>query len=369
MFRRAIARSLFHASKAIGLFGLARTLTRSDLRILCYHGFVLDDEDRFRESLFVSRDFLERRMRYLHRRGYCVLPLDEAIGRLADGTLPANAVTITIDDGFHSVHAIARDVLRTYRFPATLYLTSYYFRKGTPIFQLAIDYICWKSPMQTVDLSGLGIAALRGCRALELSTENRRWVSAALFAHGASALDEDGRVQLSRRVAECLDVDYEDLRCSRKLSLVTPGEARDLERDGIAIEMHTHRHRFPESPAAAHRELRDNRAAIEPVIGRRMRHFCYPSGIWSRAHHPVLESDGVISATTCVPGLARATASRLALPRILDDNRVSQIEFESEMSGFTELLRRLRRHPHPAVVTPPWLVDWLNVVSPALTAA
>ena len=337
MFRRTIARSLFGISKAVGLFGLARRLTRSDLRILCYHGFVLDDEDRFRESLFVSRNFLDRRMRYLRDRGYCVLPLDEAIGRLADGTLPANAVTITIDDGFYSGHAIARDVLGKYRFPATLYLTSYYFLKGTPIYQLAVDYICWKSPLDSVDLSGLGVPALRGCRNLELTPDNRKWVSATLFAHGASGLDEDGRVELSRRLAECLAVDYDRIRDSRMLSLITPDEARELERDGIAIEMHTHRHCFPDAPARAFAELRENRDAIEPVIGRRMRHFCYPSGIWSQAHLPVLDSDGVQSATTCAPGLARPKASPLALPRILDDNRVAQIEFEAELSGFTEL--------------------------------
>lgn len=367
--RRRLILAAFHFCKLIGLFRLARRLTRADLRILCYHGFVLDDEDRFRESLFVSREFLDRRMRYLRDQGYRVLPLDEAIDRLGEGTLPPDPVTITIDDGFHSVHAVAREVLQQHGFPSTLYLTSYYFEKGTPIFQLAVDYMCWKSPQRLVDLSGLGVPALADAVAVEFTPDKRRWASAEIFAHGAAALDEAGRVALSRRLAERLEVDYQRILDSRILSLVTPGELRELEAAGMAIELHTHRHRFPECPESAHEELLSNRAAVEPVIGRRMQHFCYPSGKWAHTHRPVLERDALKTATTCQAGLVRRGANLLALPRILDDNRVSQIEFEAEVSGFTDLLRRLRGKSQAPVMSPPSFVEWLGVAPEMLMVA
>jgi hypothetical protein len=53
----------------------------------------------------------------------------------------------------------------------------------------------------------------------------------------------------------------------------------------------------------------------------------------------VLAAGGVVSATTCESGLAHAGSNILALPRILDDNRVSQVEFEAELTGFSELCR------------------------------
>jgi len=337
--KRFAVLTFYRLCKAFGLFGLARRLTRSRLRILCYHGFVLDDEDRFRGSLFVSRNFLERRMRYLADEGFTVVTLDEALGRLRDGTLPRDCVTITIDDGFHSVHAVAREVLERHGFPSTLYLTSYYFEKGTPIFQLAVDYMCWKSKRKTVDLSKLGVPALASESALKLTPENRRWVSETVHAYGTEQLGEEGRVALSRRLAACLDVDYDRIARNRMLSLVTADELRELEASGMAIELHTHRHRFPEDPEEAVAELSDNRAAIEPVIDRRMAHFCYPSGKWSPVHQPVLAAGGVVSATTCESGLAHCGSNLLALPRILDDNRVSQVEFEAELTGFSELCR------------------------------
>ncbi len=339
--RRRLILTGYRMCKAIGLFHLARRLTGSRLRILCYHGFVLEDEDRFRESLFVSRAFLKRRMRYLAEKGFRVFTLDEALDRLRSGTLPPDSVTITIDDGFYSVHAVAREVLEQYGYPSTLYFTSYYFRKGKPIFQLAVDYICWKSAKQTVDLSGLGVPELADATTLDFTSEQRRRVSETVHAFGAEKLDETQRVALSRRLAACLEVDYDAIADSRILSLLTADELRQLEQSGMAIELHTHRHRFPEDPAAAAAELNENRAAIEPVIGRSMTHFCYPSGIWSKAHEPVLSDNGVRSATTCETGLAHTGSNFLALPRILDDNRVSQIEFEAEMSGFSDLVRRV----------------------------
>ena len=368
VIKRRLILAIFHICKLAGLFALARRLTRHDLRILCYHGFVLDDEDRFRGSLFVSRDFLDRRMRYLRDHGYAVLPLDEAVDRLEAGTLPRDPLTITIDDGFHSVHAVARPVLDAYHFPSTLYLTSYYFEKATPIFQLAVDYICWKSPRRTVDLSQLGVAALAQAHALDFTPDNRSWASAQIFAHGAAKLDEAGRVDLSQRLAAALNVDYQRMRDDRLLSLISPAEARELEAAGMAIELHTHRHQFPECAQAAATELRDNRAAIEPVLGRRLAHFCYPSGTWHHTHRPVLEAAAIRSATTCHAGLARKGANLLALPRILDDNRVSQIEFEAEVSGFTDLLRRFRGKSRAPWLSPPSYVEWVGVVPEMLIA-
>ncbi|MCC6828620.1 MAG: polysaccharide deacetylase family protein [Novosphingobium sp.] len=346
VIRKGLILAAFWLCKLLGVFDLARRLTRSRLRVLCYHGFALDDEARFRESLFISRERFERRMRYLRNSGFRVLPLDEAHRRLRAGTLPHDAVAITIDDGFHSTHAVAKDILARHRFPATLYLTSYYFQKGTPVFQLAVDYICWKSPRSTVDLSGLGIAGLDGATAIAFGDDVRREVSRIVHAHGSALPDEAARVALSRRLAGRLGVDYDAIAQSRILSLVSPRELQELQASGMRIGLHTHRHRLPESQAEALRELADNRAAVEPVIGRRMTDFCYPSGVWSAGHRPALRRAGVETATTCESGLVDRHRDPYLLPRILDDSRVSMIEFEAELSGFCEVLRSVRARTH-----------------------
>ena len=368
MIRRRLIQAAFWLSKLLGLFALARRLTAGELRILCYHGFALDDEHRFRRSLFITRDRFVRRMAYLQRQGYRVLPLDEANRLLKRGMLPPSTVSITIDDGFHSTHAIALPILARHRFPSLLYLTSYYFEKGTPIFQLAVDYICWKSPLATVDLSGLGVPALADARAIPFDAAIREEVSEIIHAHGCTVPDEQSRVALSRRLAEALDVDYDRIAHSRMLSLVSPEELVELQASGMRIGLHTHRHRLPLDPAEARREVEDNRAAVQPVIGRAMADFCYPSGLWSPRHAPALRAAGVETATTCESGLVGSGHDPYFLPRILDDQRVSMIEFEAEVSGFCELLRKLRvKTHHNAVVMWHACESLPGCVAPALS--
>lgn len=359
--RRPVARILYALCKASGLFAYARRKTRRDLRILCYHGFALDDEDRFRPSLFIAPNVFEQRMAYLAREGFRVIPLDQAARELEQGTLAPDSVTITIDDGFHSTHAAALPVLARHRFPATLYLTSYYFEKAAPVFQLAIDYICWKSPQTSANLAGLGVPELGMAGTVRLDRDMRRRISEAVFEHGSARLDQSGRDELAERLGERLGVDFTQIRNSRILNLVSPGELVELERAGVSIELHTHRHRLPAEAAAALAEIADNRAVVEPLIGRKMTHFCYPSGYHCDAHRPALRRAGIRTATTCQPGLAGLTADPLALPRILDDSRVSQIEFEAELSGFSELVRELRRRfwakATPLTVTGDWVIN------------
>lgn len=342
--RRFAVIAIYRLAKSAGLFALARRLTRGRLRILCYHGFALKDEAAFRPSLFMDGGTFARRMEYLKRHGYPVLPFGDAVARLRAGTLPANTIAITIDDGFASTRRIAAPILASHGFPSLLYLTSYYFAKGTPVFGLAVDYICWKSPEERVDLSELGVAGLG--QPVTLRPEWRQAISQLVRRHGEK-LDEPGRIELARKLAGLLGVDYAELCEERLLSLVSSGELRELQAMGMEIGLHTHRHVFPAEIHAARRELAENRRAVEPAIGRSMRHFCYPSGEWSASRFPALEAEGIATATTCESGLATARSHPLALPRILDDSRVSMIEFEAEISGFAELLRMLRGYPRP----------------------
>jgi peptidoglycan/xylan/chitin deacetylase (PgdA/CDA1 family) len=172
---------------------------------------------------------------------------------------------------------------------------------------------------------------------------------------------EPERQALADRIAAALNVDLGPVRAGRWLSLASVDELRRAAGEGLDVQLHTHRHRFPVSRELALRELRDNRAVLEPLVGHPLRHFCYPSGYFRPAHLPWLEEAGVESATTCDAGLNRRGDSPLTLRRFLDDSRTSQLEFEAELSGFSELLRTARalvervrgRVERPEVPVPP----------------
>ncbi len=144
----------------------------------------------------------------------------------------------------------------------------------------------------------------------------------------------------NRALAERLDVDYDRVVRERVFNLVTLEEIQEMAAAGVQV--HTHHHQFPNDEAVARRQLADNRALLEPLTGRRLEHFCYPSGYWSARHWPWLSSAGFKTATTCEPGFNYPETPPLALRRFLDGEHISDLEFEAEMCGYKEILRRGR---------------------------
>jgi len=355
--RPRLKSELYAGARAIGLFALSRSWTRHSLRIVCWHGTSLGEEETRFPGLFLSPDLLERRLLALHR--YPVLPLDEAVRGLAEGTLPPASVVLTFDDGFFGTLRHAWPALRRHGFPATLYVTSYHVEKRTPVFRLLVQWVFRSTRAPLLDLSALGLGMV-GTLRLEpgAACDAAMW---RIIRHAEQHLDEPERQALADRLGMLLGVDLAPVRAGRWLSLADPEELASAARQGLDLQLHTHRHRFPLDRPLALRELRDNRAVLEPLVGRPLRHFCYPSGYARPAHLPWLAEAGVVSATTGEAGLNPPGHSRYTLRRFLDGSAVSQLEFEAELSGFTDLLRRLRRSLHrlrggvqrPDVAVPP----------------
>lgn len=327
------------ACKWLGLFRLSSFLCRSKLNILCYHGFSYEDEYQFRSSLFMKPTTLERRLAWLAKHGFKVLQLEEGVDRLYAGNLPAKSIVITIDDGFRSVVDLAASIFKNYQMPVTLYVTSYYVQKGNPIFRLAMQYMNWKTDKDRNCLLTLIDSFPQKEQEKVNWKEEPIW---SLIDYGERYLTESQRISLAREVSELLDVDYGHIRDVGMMSLLSEVEIANLSERGIDVQLHTHRHTFPNTIDKAVQEIRDNRAVLEPLMGKNLKHFCYPSGIWSREHWPILEELGIRTATTCDPGLNDSSVPRFGLRRFLDREDTPQIEFEAELYGFKELLRKVR---------------------------
>jgi peptidoglycan/xylan/chitin deacetylase (PgdA/CDA1 family) len=340
-----VGRLVWRALDSTGISHICSLMTGGRLQILCYHGFSFEDEYLFRGRLFMAPAVFQRRLEWLKTRGYRVLDLGDALTRLRGGTLKHKEIVITIDDGFYSVFALAAPLLRAYGMRATLYLTSYYVKHGNPIFRLAIQYMAWKSKRDEVDLSGLltdswGPIVLRGPRVAEGLQK--------FYEFAEERLTEQERVSTAREFGIRVGVDYDELLRSRRLSLMSAAEIRDLSRQGFDIQLHTHRHRLPTIAAEISREITDNRAELSTMTDGPLEHFCYPSGIWDPCQWPVLSTLGIRSATTCLPGFNTRATPLLGLRRFLDGQEIPMEEFAMEMSGIKDLYRRLRSSETPA---------------------
>jgi peptidoglycan/xylan/chitin deacetylase (PgdA/CDA1 family) len=334
-------KALLSGAKLVGGFWLADRVKPKGLPILCYHGFSLADEHRFRPSLFIRADRFETRLLWLLRNRYKVIPLSEAINRLDNGDVGKREVVITIDDGFYTVGQVGWPILRKYGLPATLYATTYYATHANPIFRLAMQYFFWRTRKTRLRLDDLSPVA-HPHEACEVQAEAGLAMMWRVIHWAETAISEDERRTLAKEVATRLEVDYEELQTSRRLSLLKPEELRTLARDGLDIQLHTHRHNLPEDVTGVVREIGDNRDVLRDITGKPLVHFCYPSGIWSKRHWETLSSLGIESATTCWPGINESDTPRLALYRFLDSEDLSQKDFEAELTGFKTIIRTMR---------------------------
>ena len=339
MLRQAKLTALGMA-RATGVYGMvARSgWRRSRLLILCYHGVSIADEHRWSPPLYVRQETFRDRLLHLRRIGATVLPLDEAVRRLMDGSLPPLTVAITFDDGFFDFSAKAVPVLDEFSAHATLYLTTWYCGRPEPVFNPMMRFLLWRArARETVRLDDV----FPGTGVLDVASEASR--AAAWTAIEASVTREelDGTEKTIRldRAGPRLDPAYDTLRRSRVLELMSPLEVQALPTELVDVQLHTHRHRTPNDATLFRREIDDNRRAIADILGGPVRsHFCYPSGVTSPAFLPWLREAGVMTATTCEATLASPTDDPLLLPRLLDSETMPPLEFEGWVTGVRAFL-------------------------------
>lgn len=327
-----------------GTLGAPALLMRSKWRssrllILCYHGVSIDDEHLWDPELYMPVELLRKRFLMLAELGANVISLQQGVESLYAGDLPERSVVITFDDGSHDFYRRALPLLKEFGYPATVYLTTYYSEFNRPVFDVMCSYLLWKG---------------RGRR-----LEHIKALSSEVF------LDDKGRSSASRQIrrfadqqrlsgrekddllaciATRLNIDYEALCKRRVLHLMTPHEVASAAGDGIDIQLHTHRHRVSVHKEKFLREIEQNRAVIAASSSTPTRHFCYPGGLHLPEFPGWLRDSGVVSATTCEPGLADKKTNPHLLPRLVDHCGLTQIEFSAWVSGLASLLPH-RAHP------------------------
>lgn len=316
---RPMKRAVLRFMRMTGLFALARWHSRRGIRILCYHGAWRGNDGFAGDSMFIDPATFQARLDALSRLGYSIVPLDQAIDGLA-GTarLPPAAVVLTIDDGWYSFYSDMLPALCHRNLPATLYVDTQHLLSRRPIPHVMARYF----------------TLIAGCAESDAQVAADR------------TLDLDARLDHARTLGVTLGLDVDRYLENRVFDYMTPEDLAAAAANGLDIQLHTHGHTLGDfSAASVTAEITGNRAALSPILGTdpaRLRHFCYPSGVHDRAAGPILARLGIASATTTEAGIAYPGMDRYFLPRLLDGENLSLLEFEAELAGIGDLLRRLR---------------------------
>jgi len=341
--RQFLRRTALITLKTAGAFTFAKNSAwrRQRLLILCYHGIALEDEHLWKPSIYLGSSQLKERFEILRKGEYAVLPLSEALERLYRRDLPPRSVAITFDDGTYDFYERAYPLIKQYRFPVTVYLTTYYSDFQRPVFRLICSYMMWKRR----DAGRINLDEFNIEGTVDLNSALAREDVANQLVQWADGQDLSGeqRDQIAARLARRLGVDYEELRAKRILQVMSQTEVKQLAAEGVDFQLHTHRHRTPLNEELFRREIGDNRSRIASATGRLTQHFCYPSGAYRPEFLPWLSAEGLISATTCDAGFATPESNPLLLPRCIDTGGRTNLEFEGWACGVSQFLSRGKR--------------------------
>lgn len=335
---KTVKRNLLKSAKILKFFDFtSRSRWRQNkLLILAYHGISLEDEHLWDSSLFMPPDLLRRRFEMIKQHDCAVLPLDEAIERLYNQTLPKKSVAITFDDGNYDFYQRALPIIKEFEFPTTVYLTTFYSQYNKPVFNVAAKYLLWKAKSKTLDCRAL----LGRDEQINLTTENERnRAYDLLFAHALeNKFSAEQKNDLLARMCENLQIDYAEFCDKRIMRLMNAEEISKIAAAGVDVQLHTHRHRVPLEEQLFRREIEDNRRAITANSAQSATHFCYPSGEYNAEFFPWMQASNVVSATTCETALSTSQTNKYLLPRLVDTCSLSEVEFEGWLTGISQFL-------------------------------
>lgn len=293
---------------------------RQRLSILIFHR-VLPKPDTLHDDLPDAHRFDQLIGWLCH--WFQVLPLDQAMRRLADGSLPARAAAITFDDGYADNLTEAVPVLQRHGVTATFFIAAS-FLDGGRMWNDTVAEALRLCRADHLDLRDLGLAdyALTDPPA-------RRSALASLLGH-AKYLPQPERQRLvneiAQRVGERLPDDL----------MMTTAQLLALRDAGMQVGGHTLTHPILAriDDGQAREEIAGGKARLESVLGQPIELFAYPNGVpgrdYGRQHVEIIRQAGFRAAFTTAAGAAGRGSHPYQMPRFTPWDR-SRLRFGARM--------------------------------------
>lgn len=324
-----------HLLKYSGIFSFAKFYFRNKPRIICYHGFNILDEAEFIPGTFIKKETFIKRLDLLEKMGCEFIELEDII---KSHKLPKTPVILTFDDGFVSTLTEGLPILEERKLPATLYVTTYYHLKQNPIFRLHFNYLVWKSVKKEFKSNQVSLnLPLSGD--IDLRINSVKWSLIKDFEQNRS---EEERAKLLKELEVILGVSLTEVQRERSFTIASASQLKEAQERNLDLQLHTHRHVLPLEESSCIKEIIENREILKNLTSNELIHFCYPSGIYDPRQFPWLKKAEVVTATTLLPGIVKKDSNLLELPRILDNEQLSLIQFEAEICGVGDFLRSLK---------------------------
>jgi peptidoglycan/xylan/chitin deacetylase (PgdA/CDA1 family) len=238
-----------------------------------------------------------------------VLPLQEAVDRLASGSLPPRAACITFDDGYANNRTVAAPILHARRMPATVFVATGFIGDDGMFNDTVIEAV--RCAGERLDLSDLGLGEF----VLSDLPARRKAIGTLLdqLKYGKPV----ERMARAQQIAERAGV------ARPRGLMMTEQQIRELDGFGCAIGAHTVTHPILKSVDAdeAAREIAQSKETLEAITGRPVTLFAYPNGRpnqdYDSSHVGMVRGAGFKAAVSTAWGAAARGGDLFQIPRML----------------------------------------------------
>lgn len=285
---------------------------RARLNVLIFHRVLREPDPLFPDEVDAQR--FDGLLGWI-ADWFNVLPLDEAVTRLRDGSLPARAAALTFDDGYADNHDVALPILRRHGLPCSFFVATGFLDGGRMWNDTLIEAVR-RSPLPSLDLRDLHDAQGLELGVVELGDMDQRRQRLAGLIQRVKYLAPEPRLACVNAIAQRAEVQPPD-------DLMMSGDqVRALRAAGMQIGAHTVSHPILATltPEAAVDEIARSRDALQTLLGERVGLFAYPNGKpgtdYLPAVHPRLVRElGFDAAVSTHWGAARAGEDLFQIPR------------------------------------------------------
>jgi len=243
---------------------ISHLFTKNKLNILIYHQ-VFSKPDPMRPTEPTEVDF-QWQMKLINKY-FTPLPISTALKHLENGTLPANAICVTFDDGYLNNLTVAAPILKQFDIPATVYIATG-FSGGENMFNdRVIDLVANEA------LSTLSLNAIKE-QPIELDSMEKRIKVASQLLTKIKYLPIEKRKKL-------IDALYQENATTELPSkMMSVEQLKQLHATGIEIGAHTVEHPILKvlAPAEQKQQITQSKATLEEWLGENVSGFAYPNG-------------------------------------------------------------------------------------------
>jgi peptidoglycan/xylan/chitin deacetylase (PgdA/CDA1 family) len=297
-------------------------LARKRLSVMIFHRVLPEPDALFPDEIHAKR--FNQVCGWL-KSWFNVIPLDQAIAHIKEGTLPPRSACITFDDGYADNYTVATPILQRHGLSATFFIATGFLDGGRMWNDTIIETVR-SSRNNVLDFSALNL----GVHPITSVIEKRAAISSLIQQIKYRPINE--RIAVTDQLAQLAGVQLpKDLMMSSQ-------QVKAMRLAGMQIGAHTVSHPILATlnAEAAREEIWESKQFLEQLLGERIGLFAYPNGKpgtdYSQESVQIVRELGFDAAVSTTWGAARVSTDMFQIPRFTPWDR-NKLRFGVRFAG------------------------------------